>query len=73
MKEKGFDVDVVSRVIKAYGGVKEAQKRLGFGTTMTVYNWKQRGLPMGKLAYIHLHTDIPVKDLLKGVKNAPAP
>lgn len=64
---KDFSKDVVAKVIKAYGGVKEAQAKLNYDTTMTVYNWRQKGIPISKVPAIHLQTGIPVKELVKGV------
>jgi hypothetical protein len=70
---KDFDVSVIEEVVKAYGGVKQAQERLDYDATMTVYNWRQRGLPLAKIPFIHLHTDIPVSRLLEGVNGLDSP
>ena len=68
-----FSKEVVKDVIDSYGGVKQAQERLGYENAMTVYNWRQKGLPMAKIPYIHIHTGIPVIRLLEAVIGAEAP
>lgn len=70
---KDFDVTVIEEVVESYGGVRQAQERLEYDAIMTVYNWRQRGLPLSKIVFIHLHTGIPVKRLLEGVNGVRVP
>lgn len=70
MKDQHPRLDVINRVIAAYGGVKGAQKRFKYTSPVAVNNWKTRGLPGRLLVDIHLDTDIPLRKL-KAATGAP--
>lgn len=57
---------IVQQVIDAYGGVEAVMARFGYTERSAVHNWKARGLPKDKIAYIHIDTKIPVEKLLAG-------
>jgi len=56
--------NIVDKVIKAYGGVKEVQKRFGYSDPMGVYHWRTRGIPRAHIADIYMDTGIAI-ELLK--------
>ncbi len=66
-----MDIEVVNRVIEAYGGVKKTQKKFGYSTRMSVYIWRKRGIPAGKIGQIHMDTKIPMKVLMTAVRRVP--
>jgi hypothetical protein len=66
-----MDIEVVNRVIEAYGGVKKTQKKFGYSTRMSVYIWRKRGIPASKIGQIHLDTKIPMKVLMTAVRKVP--
>lgn len=55
--------EVIDKVIAAYGGINETQKRFCYTEPMGVYNWRSRGIPRHLLADIHVDTGIPLDDL----------
>ena len=57
-------MNIIDKVIDAYGGINEAHKKLGYSKPMGVYNWRSRGIPKSKVAQIHLDTGIPIPELL---------
>lgn len=65
-----FDQAVVELVIEQFGGVDKAQNLLGYSERMGVYNWRLRGLPLRRVAEIHMHTQISIDCLLEGVAGA---
>lgn len=67
---RDFSEEVVNQVIGAYGSVKAAQEALEYKNAMTVYNWRQKGIPKIKVPEIHLDTGIDVARLLDGVSGA---
>lgn len=63
-----MDINVVNKVIEAYGGSRKVQERFGYSTRMTVYIWRKRGIPRARVGEIHLDTKIAIRILMTGVR-----
>ena len=63
-------MDLIQKIIDAYGGVKSVQDQFEYSSPMAIYQWRCRGIPSKAVVPIHLKTGIPLDELQAGTYEA---